>query len=87
MAETHELNGTQPNYIGASDVEKAHPRYLERAVTPGGHPIDYSQPAIPPQHVSGSQRTYVALLTVVCFSANMVLLLLWVSLALGQVSS
>ncbi|BEJ15993.1 hypothetical protein CspHIS471_0505980 [Cutaneotrichosporon sp. HIS471] len=41
---------TDVGYFGSGDVEKGRPSHLERAVTPGGHPIDFSQPAIPVQH-------------------------------------
>ncbi|RSH83246.1 uncharacterized protein EHS24_006914 [Apiotrichum porosum] len=39
-----------PVYLGAGDLEKGRPAHIERTVTPGGHPVDYSQPAIPAQH-------------------------------------
>lgn len=39
-------------YIGAGDLEKGRggAAHIERMITPGGHPIDFSQPAIPVQH-------------------------------------
>lgn len=38
-------------YLGAGDLEKGRgPAHIERMITPGGHPIDFSQPAIPVQH-------------------------------------
>lgn len=41
-------------YTGAGDIEKGRiingPAHIERMITPGGHPIDFSQPAIPVQH-------------------------------------
>jgi len=41
-----------PVYFGAgsTDLEKGRPGHIERIVTPGGHPVDFSQPAIPVQH-------------------------------------
>ncbi|KAL7418263.1 hypothetical protein Q5752_006719 [Cryptotrichosporon argae] len=40
-----------PVYTGANiDVEKGRGHRIERVITPGGHPADFSQPAIPPQH-------------------------------------
>ncbi|GMK55586.1 hypothetical protein CspeluHIS016_0206420 [Cutaneotrichosporon spelunceum] len=48
---TNTCNSTNDvGYMAAGDVEKGRTGYLERAVTPGGHPVDYSQPAIPVQH-------------------------------------
>ncbi|ORY28181.1 GPR1/FUN34/yaaH family-domain-containing protein [Naematelia encephala] len=37
-------------YLDANNAEKGQNRHLERVITPGGHPADFSQPAIPPQH-------------------------------------
>lgn len=42
-----------PVYFGAGEVELEKGRvnrHIERVVTPGGHPVDFSQPAIPVQH-------------------------------------
>jgi hypothetical protein len=52
MSATASNNSSTPVYIGAHDVEKGRPERIERVVTPGGHPADFSQPAIPQQHVS-----------------------------------
>ncbi|WOO86106.1 ammonium permease ATO2-like protein [Vanrija pseudolonga] len=37
-----------PTYYGAGDLEKA--ARIQRVITPGGHPADFSQPGIPQQH-------------------------------------
>ncbi|RSH89816.1 hypothetical protein EHS25_001802 [Saitozyma podzolica] len=50
MSATASNNSSTPVYIGAHDVEKGRPERIERVVTPGGHPADFSQPAIPQQH-------------------------------------
>jgi len=39
-----------PIYNNGTDVEKGRAQLLERVITPGGHPADYSQPGIPQQH-------------------------------------
>ncbi|RSH89112.1 hypothetical protein EHS25_002778 [Saitozyma podzolica] len=43
-------NSNIPVYSGAHDLEKGRGERIERVVTPGGHPADFSQPAIPQQH-------------------------------------
>ncbi|GFZ46979.1 hypothetical protein JCM24511_04205 [Saitozyma sp. JCM 24511] len=43
-------NSNTPVYSGAHDIEKGRAERIERVVTPGGHPADFSQPAIPQQH-------------------------------------
>jgi hypothetical protein len=49
-------NSNTPVYSGAHDLEKGRAERIERVVTPGGHPADFSQPAIPQQHVSLARR-------------------------------
>jgi len=41
---------TGPTYNNGPDVEKGQNQRIERMITPGGHPADSSQPAIPVQH-------------------------------------
>jgi hypothetical protein len=49
-------NGTDvvhdtPTYYDADSAEKGRSiKHLDRVVTPGGHPVDFSQPSIPVQH-------------------------------------
>lgn len=47
-----ESAGTMETSRRVFDVEKGD--VLERYVTPGGHPVDFSQPAFPRIHVSQS---------------------------------
>ncbi|CAK9781537.1 hypothetical protein CC85DRAFT_296511 [Cutaneotrichosporon oleaginosum] len=49
-APTGSDSSTNLGYLGAGDLEKGRGAHIERMITPGGHPIDYSQPAIPVQH-------------------------------------
>lgn len=72
MSSSTEINNSDPTpvYLGAgcrpSDVEKGRqPGHIERIITPGGHPVDFSQPAIPVQHRRYGNPIPVGL---VCFS-------------------
>ena len=56
-------NGSQDAY---ADLEKGNSQRLARFITPGGHPADSSQPAIPVQHVSPIEAWDFGQLTSVC---------------------
>lgn len=69
MSANTENTQDAPVYYGAagsaSDLEKGRPGHIERMITPGGHPVDFSQPAIPIQHRKYGNPIPVGL---VCFS-------------------
>ncbi|WOO78447.1 Ammonia transport outward protein 2 [Vanrija pseudolonga] len=45
-----ESESSAPVYLGAGNAEKGAAGHIERHITPGGHPVDYSQPGIPVEH-------------------------------------
>ncbi|KAL1404823.1 hypothetical protein Q8F55_008433 [Vanrija albida] len=66
MSTTNDSSPQPTGYYG-NDLEKGVDRQIERMITPGGHPIDYSQPGIPAQHRKYGNPVPVGLLA---FAAN-----------------